>query len=210
MAKGLLLAMMEPPQELDPEFNDWYDFEHRPERLAVEGFINARRFVCVDGFPRYLALYDLESVGVLHSPNYVAVARDRYTPWSKRTQAFVRGLLRAEGEQLDPGDALFGANGRSSRVVLWRFAGVSDAAAARIAPGLKAIYGDRPETAQLRVFRIRHDDEIGYAGVVELRVPRGFDKLDLSALGEAQRCIEGINVYVPYRQRGKIPGLTTN
>lgn len=210
MAKGLLFAMMEPPAELEVEFNDWYDYEHLPERLAVPGFINARRFICVDGWPRYLALYDLEAVGVLHSPAYVAVARDRYTPWSKRTQAFVRGLLRAEGEQLEPGDALIGAGGRASRVVVWRFSGVPESAAARIAPGLRALYGDRPETAQLRTFRIRHDDEVGYVGVVELRVPRSFDGLDLSVLGEAARCIEGINVYVPYRQRGKVPGLTTN
>jgi hypothetical protein len=38
-------------------------------------------------------------------------------------------------------------------------------------------------------------------------VPRGFDGLDLARLGAAARCIETINVYVPYRRRGAIPGL---
>jgi hypothetical protein len=209
MAKGLLLAMMEPPSVHDAEFNDWYDNEHLPERLAVDGFLNARRFVCVDGWPRYLALYDLASVDVLHSPGYYAIARDRYSPWTHRTQAFVQGLLRAEGTQLDPGDALFGDAGGAARLVLWHFRDVPAAAVAHIGPGLRAIYGGRPETAQLRVFKLSHDDTVGYAGLVELRMPRGFDGIDLSPLREAARAIAAVNVYVPYRPRGRVPGLKT-
>ena len=209
MAKGLLLAMMEPPSVHDAEFNDWYDHEHLPERLAVDGFLNARRFVCIEGWPRYLALYDLANVEVLHSPGYYAIARDRYSPWTHRTQAFVQGLLRAEGVQLHPGDALFGDAGASSRLVLWHFRDVPEPAAGHIATGLSAIYGDRPETAQLRVFRLSHDDTVGYAGLVELRTPRGFDGIDVRPLRDAARHIAAVNVYVPYRPRGKVPGLKT-
>ncbi len=209
MAKGLLLAMMEPPSVHDAEFNDWYDNEHLPERLAVDGFLNARRFVCIEGWPRYLALYDLATVDVLHSPGYFAIARDRYSAWTHRTQAFVQGLLRAEGVQLYPGDALIGAAGLSARLVLWRFRDVPEPAVAHIASGLRAIYEGRPETAQLRVYQLAHDDAVGYVGLVELRMPRGFDALDLSPLRDAARCIETVNVYVPYRRRGKVPGLKT-
>ena len=63
--KGLLLAMMEPPANIEEEFQDWYDSEHFPERAACEGFETAHRFVCIDGFPRYLAVYDLGNVDVL-------------------------------------------------------------------------------------------------------------------------------------------------
>jgi hypothetical protein len=207
MPKGLLLATMEPPVAHEAEFNAWYDTEHLPERAGVEGFLTARRFVCIEGWPRYLALYDLDSVAALHAPSYAAVGGARQSAWSQRTQGFVGGLLRAEGVQLYPGDALTGDQGRASRLVLWHFRGVPEAAVGAIVPGLRALYEDRPETAQLRVFRIEHDDEVGYVGLVELRLPRGFDGLDVSKLGAAARFIETINVYVPYRRRGGLPGL---
>jgi hypothetical protein len=207
MAKGLLLATMEAPATLEAEFNAWYDNEHIPERLRVDGFLNARRFVCIEGWPRFLALYDLTTVEALHGPSYAAVGGANQSPWSQRTQAFVGGLLRAEGVQLYPGEALLGDAGRAARLVMWQFRGVPDGDVGRIVPGLRALYEGRPETAQLRVFRISHDDEVGYVGLVELRLPRGFGDLDLAALGSAARCIDALNVYVPYRRKGGLPGL---
>ena len=64
-SKGLLLVTMEPPASLEDEFNDWYDTEHFPQRRGLPGFESASRWVCIEGWPRWAALYDLESVGVL-------------------------------------------------------------------------------------------------------------------------------------------------
>src|SRR4029450_2653304 len=50
--KGLLLATMEPPANIEEEFQDWYDTEHFPERQTCAGFETARRFVCVDEIGR--------------------------------------------------------------------------------------------------------------------------------------------------------------
>ena len=74
---GLLLAMMEPPSSMEEEFQDWYDNEHFPERAGTEGFATAQRLICVQGWPRYLALYDLASLAVLDGPGYAAIARNR-------------------------------------------------------------------------------------------------------------------------------------
>jgi hypothetical protein len=41
-------------------FNRWYDEVHVPEILACPGWIANARYECVDGEPRYLAIYDLE------------------------------------------------------------------------------------------------------------------------------------------------------
>ncbi len=49
---GLLLAMMEPPSNIEEEFADWYETEHVPEREAIEGFLSARRLVCLSGWPK--------------------------------------------------------------------------------------------------------------------------------------------------------------
>jgi hypothetical protein len=67
---GLLFVMTDIPAEIEPEFNDWYDTEHVPERLATAGFRGAQRYRAVEGAPAYQALYDLESVAVLDTPAY--------------------------------------------------------------------------------------------------------------------------------------------
>ena len=84
MDKGFLLVLMQPPPALEEEFNAWYDTEHIPERLSVPGFETALRYVCTDGAPRYLAMYDLACPGVLDSPAYLKVGFDNASPWTKR------------------------------------------------------------------------------------------------------------------------------
>lgn len=115
---GFLMVMMEPPPTLEEEFNDWYDTEHVPERKAVAGFETATRFVCVAGWPRYVAFYDLRDVAVIDEPGYQAISGTRFSPWSKRILARVRGLYRAYGEQVYPGHAL---TGPMTQLLLIRF-----------------------------------------------------------------------------------------
>jgi hypothetical protein len=71
---GLLLAMMEPPASMVAEFQDWYDTEHFLERSGTAGFLTAHRLVCIEGWPLYLALYDLTDVDVLHGEDYARIA----------------------------------------------------------------------------------------------------------------------------------------
>jgi hypothetical protein len=76
--QGLLAAFMNPPADDEAGFNAWYDDEHVPNRLAVEGFLNGRRYRAAepDG-PRYLALYDLESLDVLQGEAYRRLSEER-------------------------------------------------------------------------------------------------------------------------------------
>jgi len=76
--QGLLAAFMNPPMEDESGFNTWYDEEHVPLRLAVPGFLCASRYKATeDEGPRYLALYDLESVDVLKTSQYARLAQER-------------------------------------------------------------------------------------------------------------------------------------
>ena len=115
--KGFLLVTMHAPPAFEEEFNAWYDSEHLPERLRVPGFESARRFVCLSGHPRYLAMYDLARPEVLDSPEYLKVAFENSSPWTLRVLQRVR-VYRAAGRQIYPGTAVTGA---SSRVQLLRF-----------------------------------------------------------------------------------------
>jgi hypothetical protein len=105
MAKGILIAAMDFSACPEDEFHDWYDLEHIPERLRIPGFLNAERWIDVENPKISVAAYDLDTVEVLRSPPYLAIAGANASPWTKRTQRFRKSLLRYEGEQILPGDA---------------------------------------------------------------------------------------------------------
>ena len=152
MPVGLLFATMEPPANIEEEFQDWYDTEHFPERQACPGFLTANRFVCIEGWPRYLAMYDLEDVEVLRGEGYHKIAHGRYSAWTHRIIPKVTGQYRAEGVQVYPGDAIHGKAGTSSRTLVVRFRSVQDEAA--LVAGLRKAFEGRPQTTQLRVYNL--------------------------------------------------------
>jgi len=106
MAKGILIAAMNFADVAEDEFHDWYDTEHVPERLAVPGFLNAERWIGIDNPKDSVALYDLDNVAVLHSAPYLAVGGANGSPWTKRVTGRTKPIIRMEGEQILPGDAL--------------------------------------------------------------------------------------------------------
>jgi hypothetical protein len=104
MAKGQLIAAFDFSNVAEDEFNDWYDLEHIPERQRVPGFLSCRRWIGAENAKHSVATYDLDSLGVLQSPDYLAIGGQNLSPWSKRLTARCQRLLRFEGEQILPGD----------------------------------------------------------------------------------------------------------
>jgi hypothetical protein len=102
--RGLLLVMMEVLPEHEADFNRWYNEEHLPERLSLPGFAGARRFVAVEGQPKYLALYDLDSVEAVRTPSY-RQAYGNPTPWTSRTQSRLTANVRNVYRELPTGPA---------------------------------------------------------------------------------------------------------
>ena len=197
---GLLVAMMEPPPTFEEEFQQWYDSEHFPEREACEGFLTAARFVCLDGFPRYLALYDLADPDVLRGPAYARIAGGKYSVWTGRVIPRMWGHYRAEGAQLYPGRGLLGAAGNASRLVVWRFQGVPAAEEGLVVEGLRAVYEGQPETAQVRVFAARFKAGTEILGLVELHVPWTPPSSALARLGSPMQRLDMVNTYARYRR----------
>src|ERR1051325_9040755 len=144
--KGFLLVLMQPPPAFEDEFNAWYDSEHIPERCAVPGFETGLRFVCLDGAPKYLAIYDLVRPEVLESPEYTRVAGGNSSPWTKRVTSRVR-IYRSAGAQVYPGDRI---TQRCARVRLLRFRSRAASAQSAIVAGMRANFETLPETIQTR------------------------------------------------------------
>lgn len=91
---ALLLVMMDIDPEYEAEFNRWYEDEHVPERMSIPGFLNARRYRAIEGEPKYLALYELESPDVLESESYRYWYGEGRTEWTKRILAKSSHFLR--------------------------------------------------------------------------------------------------------------------
>ena len=196
-AKGFLLVLMQPPPALEEEFNAWYDTEHIPERAAVPGFASALRFVCIDGHPRYLAMYDLENFAVLESAAYKRVAFDKSSPWTKRVTSRVR-VQRTAGEQIYAGASGSGVTGRAARIWLLRFRGLKPADGKTISSVMRAQFEDLPEVTQVRV--LAHDAGtagIDYLGFVEARAPI-MKALDSKTFGAHAGALDLVNTYAPY------------
>src|SRR6266702_5370695 len=92
--KGMLLTSMNIDAADDAEFNRWYDREHLEERVAIPGFLEARRYVAHDGNPNYLSLYSTETFEVLDSPAY-RTALANQTAWSKANIARFKDMIRS-------------------------------------------------------------------------------------------------------------------
>jgi hypothetical protein len=92
--KGMLLTSMDIDPSDEAEFNRWYDREHLLERVAIEGFLEARRYIAHQGSPKYLCLYSTASFEVLDSPTYRTVLMNP-TDWSKTNLARFKNMIRA-------------------------------------------------------------------------------------------------------------------
>ena len=93
---GMLITIMDIAPEMDADFHRWYDREHFPERVAIEGFLEARRYVAVAGQPKYLHLYTTKTFDVLDSPAY-RLALNNQTEWSLRHIPKFRNPIRVCG-----------------------------------------------------------------------------------------------------------------
>src|SRR4030088_1103667 len=91
--KGMLLTSMDIDPSDEADFNRWYDREHLEERVAIDGFLEARRYVAHQGSPKYLCLYSTGTFDVLDSPAYRAALANP-TDRAKKTMARFKNRLR--------------------------------------------------------------------------------------------------------------------
>src|ERR1700693_204341 len=92
--KGMLLTSMDIDPANEAEFNRWYDREHLEERVAIDGFLEARRYIAHEGQPKYLSLYSSETFDVLDSPAYRNALANQ-TGWSRTNIARFKNMIRA-------------------------------------------------------------------------------------------------------------------
>ena len=79
----------------EPEYDQWHTQEHVPERVSVQGFRGARRYVNRGRVHhRYFTLYEVDSLGVFTSAEYRDLLENP-TPWSASMRPDFSNFLRA-------------------------------------------------------------------------------------------------------------------
>jgi hypothetical protein len=72
--------------EAEDDFVAWHVREHIPERVGLPGFLRGRRYVAVEGHPKYFNFYETETAAALSSVAYQA-RLNAPTDWTKRVVA---------------------------------------------------------------------------------------------------------------------------
>jgi hypothetical protein len=91
---GMLMTSMNIDAAHEQEFNRWYDREHLAERVAIGGFLEARRYVAVNAAPKYLGLYSTATFDVLDSDTYRKALANQ-TAWSLANISRFKNMLRS-------------------------------------------------------------------------------------------------------------------
>lgn len=206
---GLLVARMEPASVADEgEFNDWYDFEHVPQRLATPGFLSAQRYVALNGWPRYGACYDLESPEATLAAKYTAETGHGFSPWSKRILSRVHpGWSRLDMEQVYPGRQL--ARIDWTGMTLLQFDGTGTGLVEEVAARLTATMS----SLQVRAFVGTAAPEPAAAIMLEapayalLPTWRSRELRDL--LGDLAASLRVSHAYTKYSRRDAFAGVMT-
>jgi hypothetical protein len=87
-APYLQMGRMDISAAFEEEWNAWYNTVYVPDYLGVPGVINSRRYMVVDGQPKYLTVYEFERADVPKSEAWNRV-RD-LNPWTHRIRPFMR------------------------------------------------------------------------------------------------------------------------
>ena len=97
----VLVVTMEVDEADEAEFNNWYNDQHLPERMAIPGYVSARRFKLEgdnnNNALKYLCIWEMENGSPLHSEMYKdqnARPTELYLRVNKTIKARTRGLYR--------------------------------------------------------------------------------------------------------------------
>lgn len=74
-------------------YYEWHNREHMPERLAIAGFWRGRRYVAEHGAPEYFNLYEVATLDVLASDEYLTRLNNP-TPRTRATLPYFRNTSR--------------------------------------------------------------------------------------------------------------------
>ncbi len=84
--RALLVVNLDVSEGWEDRVDEWYERDHIPEKLGIEGFLAAHRYRSVDRPRRFLTIYELSN----------ATAADTRVPPTEWTQEIKKGWEAVE------------------------------------------------------------------------------------------------------------------
>jgi hypothetical protein len=107
---GVMVVMADVPAAAEDEWNRWYNEEHVPERVALDGVLRARRWVreelpvpqgiTLNLPPKYLVVYEFADATIPAQDSWLSLSGDGQSDWSRRMTAQMRNVIRGGYRQL--------------------------------------------------------------------------------------------------------------
>jgi hypothetical protein len=80
--------------EAQPEFYEWHNREHMPERMGIPGFRRGRRYIALEGTPQFFCFYEGDDLGVVAGPAYFERLNNP-SEWTRKMMPFFRNMSRS-------------------------------------------------------------------------------------------------------------------
>jgi hypothetical protein len=184
MTPGVLAIWNDREDSIAARYEQWYVTEHLPERLAVTGFISARRYEAVNGSPRFFTSYDVESVDVLSSAEYLQRLASP-SPLTREIMASFRNMVRTVCLCVHRSDAAV-LGGCAAAAYIEQPHGIDHARLLRHATEL-----DRaPGILGIQIWRAVHDPAHATTREAQLR-PGGDRRIEAAVVAQVLREADG-------------------
>jgi antibiotic biosynthesis monooxygenase (ABM) superfamily enzyme len=112
LSKLIYITATEPEPGWEEEFNRWYDEEHIPNLRALPGYFSARRYIAVEGEPKYMAIYEIASMDAFRSAEHDRAAN---TEWTARMRPHFSSRGITFYEQVFPADGVLNGPAADAR-----------------------------------------------------------------------------------------------
>ena len=94
VGRGIVAIWHDIVPEGQPDFYEWHNREHMPERMGIPGFRRGRRYLAVEGSPQFFCFYEGDDLSVVAGPDYLARLNNP-SEWTRKIMPFFRNMSRS-------------------------------------------------------------------------------------------------------------------
>jgi hypothetical protein len=92
--RGIVTIWHDIVLEAQPEFYEWHNREHMPERLGIPGFRRGRRYIAVHGSPQFFCFYEGHDLSDVAGPEYLERLNNP-SEWTRKMMPYFRNMSRS-------------------------------------------------------------------------------------------------------------------
>jgi hypothetical protein len=92
--RGIVAIWHDIVPEGQPDFYEWHNREHMPERMGIPGFRRGRRYVAIEGNPQFFCFYEGDDLSVVAGPDYLSRLNNP-SEWTRKIMPFFRNMSRS-------------------------------------------------------------------------------------------------------------------